>query len=117
MSISPVCRSFPCYLDHRAGEDVSLPCGNVINPDCSSTGWKYNKNQYTEREIVSHGKPIGDAMIGRRLSLESNCSLTVRDVRPEDAGRYMCQQFTVRNGPRQGEVAHVFLVVLTSEYL
>ncbi|XP_038838078.1 uncharacterized protein LOC120035383 [Salvelinus namaycush] len=98
------------------GDDVSLPCNNVVNPDCSSTIWTYNRDASTGTiEEVAYGK-IKVEMTERadRLSLGSDCSLHVSDVRAEDAGLYTCRQFLTETGPPQGEDAHVLLSVLTS---
>ncbi|KAM9502166.1 uncharacterized protein ACWYII_000022 isoform 1-T1 [Salvelinus alpinus] len=99
----------------REGDDVSLPCNNVVYLNCSSTTWIYNRN-------VSTGT-IGEVAFGKikvekteradRLSLGSDCSLNVSDVRAEDAGLYTCRQFLTETGPQQGEDAHVLLSVLT----
>ncbi|XP_038818290.1 uncharacterized protein LOC120019104 [Salvelinus namaycush] len=97
------------------GDDVSLPCNNVVNPDCSSTIWTYNRDASTGTiEEVAYGK-IKVEMIERadRLSLGSDCSLHVSDVRAEDAGLYTCRQFLTETGPPQGEDAHVLLSILT----
>ncbi|XP_071268286.1 uncharacterized protein [Salvelinus alpinus] len=99
----------------REGDDVSLPCNNVVNPDCSSTTWIYNRNG-TAIELVGLGKVIKQPQLNNmadRLSLGSECSLNVSDVRAEDAGLYICQQFLTETGPQQGEDAHVLLSVLT----
>ncbi|XP_038838440.1 uncharacterized protein LOC120036052, partial [Salvelinus namaycush] len=85
----------------REGDDVSLPCNNVVNPDCSSTVWTYNRDVSTGTiEVVEFGK-IKVEMIERadRLSLGSDCSLHVSDVRAEDAGLYTCRQFLISSTP------------------
>ncbi|XP_038838441.1 uncharacterized protein LOC120036053 [Salvelinus namaycush] len=98
------------------GDDVRLLCNNVVNPNCSSTTWIYNRNG-TATELVSLGKVIKQPQLNNmadRLSLGSECSLNVSDVRAEDAGFYTCRQFLTETGPPQGEDAHVLLSVLTS---
>ncbi|XP_038818742.1 uncharacterized protein LOC120019517 [Salvelinus namaycush] len=100
----------------REGDDVRLPCNNVVNPDCSSTTWTYNRGG-TAIELVSLGKVIKQQQLNNmadRLSVRSDCSLHVSDVRAEDAGLYTCRQFLAKTGPRQREDAHVLLSVLTS---
>ncbi|XP_071268296.1 uncharacterized protein [Salvelinus alpinus] len=99
----------------REGDDVSLPCNNVVYPDCSSTTWLCNRD-------VSTGT-IGEVAFGKikvekteradRLSVGSDCSLRVSDVRAEDAGLYTCQQYLTETGPPHGEGAPVHLSVLT----
>ncbi|CAB1339965.1 unnamed protein product, partial [Coregonus sp. 'balchen'] len=92
------------------GGDVSLPCTNVIYPNCSSTIWNYGSI-----EEVGHGRVKKEEQNNRadRLSLGSDCSLHVSDVRAEDAGVYICQQFLTWGGPQHGGDAPVHLSVLT----
>ncbi|XP_071268293.1 uncharacterized protein [Salvelinus alpinus] len=99
----------------RVGDDVSLPCNNVVNPDCSSTTWNDNRDASTGAiEVVAFGKiKVEKTEIADRLSVGSNCSLHVSDVRAEDAGLYTCQQFLTEGGSQQGEDAPVHLSVLT----
>ncbi|XP_038838076.1 uncharacterized protein LOC120035382 isoform X2 [Salvelinus namaycush] len=100
----------------RVGDDVSLPCNNVVNPDCSSTTWLFNRDR-TATERVSLGKVIKQPQLNNmadRLSVGSDCSLRVSDVRAEDAGFYICEQYLTETGLQHGEDAHVLLSILTS---
>ena len=102
----------------RVGDNVSLPCNNVVYPNCSSTTWIYNGNR-TAIELVGLGKVKQQQQlinIADRLSVASNCSLHVSDVRAEDVGLYICRQFLTETGPQHGGDADVDLSVLTSEY-
>ncbi|XP_059374204.1 uncharacterized protein LOC132111050 [Carassius carassius] len=47
-----------------------------------------------------------------RLSLESNCSLNIRNISTEDYGSYSCQQWTGVEGPRLKNDTRVYLHVL-----
>ncbi|XP_038838075.1 uncharacterized protein LOC120035382 isoform X1 [Salvelinus namaycush] len=99
----------------RVGDDVSLPCNNVVNPDCSSTTWLFNRDR-TATERVSLGKVIKQPQLNNmadRLSVGSDCSLRVSDVRAEDAGFYICEQYLTETGLQHGEDAHVLLSILT----
>ena len=73
--------------------DVTLPCRNVVYPNCSSTLWDYT-NSKDAVELVNHGKINRGAATRRarakRLSLDSDCSLHITDVTTEDAGLYTC---------------------------
>uniref|UniRef100_A0A673VWE0 Ig-like domain-containing protein n=1 Tax=Salmo trutta TaxID=8032 RepID=A0A673VWE0_SALTR len=102
----------------RVGDDVSLPCNNVVYPNCSSTTWTYNSvgSTVTIEEVVLGKIKVEKTERADRLSLGSNCSLHVSDVRAEDAGQYICQQYLAKTGPRDGDDAPVHLSVLTSEY-
>ncbi|CAB1339976.1 unnamed protein product, partial [Coregonus sp. 'balchen'] len=91
------------------GGNVSLPCTNVYYPNCSSTTWIYGSI-----EEVSLGR-VKKEKLNRadRLSLGSNCSLNVSNVRAEDAGVYTCRQFLTEGGQQHGGDATVHLSVLT----
>nr|XP_029502339.1 uncharacterized protein LOC115117963 [Oncorhynchus nerka] len=88
----------------RVGDDVSLPCNNVVYPNCSSTTWIYNRDGSTGTiEEVTLGKiKVDQTERAERLSLGSYCSLHVSDVRAEDFGLYICQQFLTETGPKHG---------------
>lgn len=102
----------------RVGDDVSLPCNNVVYLNCSSTSWIYNRagSTVTIDEVVLGKIKVDQPERADRLSLGSDCSLHVSDVRAEDAGVYICRQFLTETGPRHGGDAPVHLSVLTSEY-
>uniref|UniRef100_A0A4W5KA60 Ig-like domain-containing protein n=1 Tax=Hucho hucho TaxID=62062 RepID=A0A4W5KA60_9TELE len=99
----------------RVGDDVSLPCNNVVYPDCSSTTWNFNRAGSTGTiEEVAFGKiKVDKTERAERLSLGSDCSLHVSNVRAEDAGLYTCQQFLTKNGPQHGGDALTRLSVQT----
>ncbi|XP_030637626.1 uncharacterized protein LOC115818401 [Chanos chanos] len=81
------------------GENITLPCKNVIYQDCSSTTWiYYNK---TCIKLVDHGKIRKENTYrADRLSVGSDCSLNIHKVKARDAGLYTCQQF-LHEGARQ----------------
>uniref|UniRef100_A0A3B3RXR5 Ig-like domain-containing protein n=1 Tax=Paramormyrops kingsleyae TaxID=1676925 RepID=A0A3B3RXR5_9TELE len=95
------------------GDNVTLPCKNLLYPGCSSTTW--NSDDWANRatvELVAHGK-IRDPQKHRRLSLLTDCSLHINNVSADDAGQYTCQQFI--NGQKHGNDSRTFLSVLTGE--
>lgn len=97
---------------HKFGDVVTLKCAHVIDyPDCSSTTWLFNRNGTTINE-VKLGKKIENPARGGRLHLGSDCSLTVYDVRAEDAGVYICQQYD-SHGSQYGEDTLIYLSLLT----
>ena len=95
------------------GGNVTLPCSNVVYPNCSSTTW-VSSNPGSTVELFAHGKINPDVATHRakRLSLVSDCSLHITDVTTEDAGLYICQQYLRKGGPQHGEDADVYLFVL-----
>ncbi|XP_064847539.1 uncharacterized protein LOC135557826 isoform X2 [Oncorhynchus masou masou] len=96
----------------RVGDDVSLPCNNVVYPNCSSTTWMYSINgSYGSIRKVTLGESKSDQT--ERLNLGSNCSLHVSDVRAEDVGLYTCRQYLTETGSPHGGDADVDLSVIT----
>ncbi|XP_049445803.1 uncharacterized protein LOC125896888 isoform X2 [Epinephelus fuscoguttatus] len=99
----------------RAGDDVTLPCGNVINSHdkCRGTSWLSSGSLgKTAEELISHGQ-ISNSVIGKakssRLSVTADCSLVIKKVTHDDVGRYSCRQF--RSG-RQVSDSQVDLSVI-----
>ncbi|XP_027128167.1 uncharacterized protein LOC113744078 isoform X2 [Larimichthys crocea] len=81
----------------RVGDEVTLPCGNVIgNQDkCERTDWVFNAPRNRETvELIKNGQ-IGEEAKSKsdRLSVTQNCSLVIKKVTHEDAGIYDCRQF------------------------
>ncbi|XP_062324101.1 uncharacterized protein LOC134025219 [Osmerus eperlanus] len=97
-------------LHQKVGENISLPCNNVVLPGCSSTTWISNSI-----ELVGHGVIKKDSDRAKRLSLGSDCSLMVLNVTTGDSGRYTCRQYPTKGGGQDGEDACVNLSVETNE--
>lgn len=96
------------FVYSRLGGVTLLPCtGLPSNPDCSLISWTFFKGghvRYTEE--VSGGEVRMDSDKSSRLSITSNCSLTIRDLRVDDAGSYVCLQGV-------NSVTDVYLSILT----
>ncbi|KAG8011483.1 hypothetical protein GBF38_006297 [Nibea albiflora] len=102
----------------RVGDDVTLPCGNVMKGQdkCNGTTWIFSRYEgATVMEVVTHGRIrkhfYVDATSGR-LSVTEKCSLLITNVTVEDVGRYTCKQFN-KSGEQQGPDSHVHLSVVT----
>ncbi|XP_041660739.1 uncharacterized protein LOC121521076 isoform X3 [Cheilinus undulatus] len=102
----------------RVGEDVTLPCGNVIKNqlNCNSTSWLYSSGlSVTAEELITHGNISKSNKIAKakseRLRVKEDCSLVIKHVTREDVGRYACRQFTPGE---QASDAFVFLSMITN---
>ncbi|XDV11021.1 hypothetical protein PO909_000084 [Leuciscus waleckii] len=93
-----------------SGENVSLSCNKALS-DCNSTTWTYYDSDSGIVKLIDRGIKNKDTERHERLSLESDCSLNIKNVTGEDYGLYICSKQYV-NGEQQGPVADVFLHVL-----
>ncbi|XP_063758691.1 uncharacterized protein LOC134877200 isoform X2 [Eleginops maclovinus] len=97
------------FLSVRDGDEVTLPCNNVIQDqdECDGTTWLSTGSRV---ELVRHGQ-IGNRAHSDRLRVTETCSLVIKKVTKEDAGRYFCTQ--IRSGEQQGPDSLVDLSVVT----
>jgi len=93
-----------------SGVDVRLSCNKTLS-DCKSTTWIYSNRfrRLAAVELITLGIKK-DTERHERLSLESDCSLNIKNVTEEDYGLYDCLQYV--NGQKQGTDARVYLHVL-----
>ncbi|XP_039512899.1 uncharacterized protein LOC120468250 isoform X2 [Pimephales promelas] len=99
------------HLFISSGVDVSLPCNKHLS-DCKSISWTHS-NSFRDSgrvKLITGGIKNKDTERHERLSLESDCSLNIKNVTGEDYGLYRCRQYV--NGEQQGTDADVFLHVL-----
>ncbi|XP_041935094.1 endochitinase A-like [Alosa sapidissima] len=102
------------------GQNATLPCGNVAQPDCSTTSWIHSDRKATV-ELVQLGKveectdpPNSDeCKRAKRLSLHSGCSLHITEVTTDEAGLYTCQQYGGKDKPKIRNDTSVHLSVLS----
>ncbi|XDV11631.1 hypothetical protein PO909_000519 [Leuciscus waleckii] len=94
-----------------SGENVSLSCNNALSDCKSKTTWSYNRFRHSATvALIELGIKNKDTEKHERLSLESDCSLNIKNVTEEDYGLYNCRQYV--NGQKQGTDAPVYLYVL-----
>ncbi|XP_024147431.2 uncharacterized protein LOC112158356 [Oryzias melastigma] len=79
------------HLYKRVGEDVSFHCGvDRSSNQCSDVQWLYNRDG--QSGTINKAKtPENSPIQASRLSVSRNCSLTIRNINDEDAGRYNCR--------------------------
>ncbi|XP_037305470.2 uncharacterized protein LOC119195009 [Pungitius pungitius] len=101
----------------RAGDDVTLPSNHVNQDRCDGSNWLYSRFGSTVA-LVELGKIKNDSVIPEaktnRMSLTANCSLVIRKVSGEDAGRYTNRDFD-KAGRQQGADGVSELFVITME--
>ncbi|XP_026196673.1 uncharacterized protein LOC113149057, partial [Anabas testudineus] len=104
------------FFTVRDGDDVTLPCGNVIDDQnkCDSTTWIFSGSGNSAAvTLIDHGQIRKDSVKSKsdRLSVTENCSLVIKKVTDEDVGLYTCRQFI--SGRQQGGDSEVDLYVVT----
>ena len=105
------------YIIVRDGDDITLPCKNVIEGQdkCDSTTWMYSRGEGSpEVELITLGNiNVNDK--SDRLSVTADCTLVITSVTFNDVGRYVCNQFDT-SGQQRGPDSVVYPSVVTSEY-
>ncbi|XP_014827900.1 PREDICTED: uncharacterized protein LOC106906943 [Poecilia mexicana] len=78
---------------HTVGDDVVLPCVGPSSSSCRSVIWLYNDIVHSPtKSKVSDGNINQKSVNAARLSLNTDCSLAIKSIIPEDAGRYTCRR-------------------------
>ncbi|XP_005464858.2 uncharacterized protein LOC102075743 isoform X1 [Oreochromis niloticus] len=100
----------------KAGDDVTLPCLNVIDDqkNCDGTTWTFASKNTTAIEVITFGE-IGKKAQTKsdRLSVTANCSLVIKKLTDEDVGFYYCQQYKLGEGKHLVSEFLVDLAVIT----
>ncbi|KAF7650203.1 hypothetical protein LDENG_00129860 [Lucifuga dentata] len=87
------------------------PPPSLVYPNCLSTSWSFsNREKYIP--VVTMGMVVKESGRSSRMSIMSNCSLHIRDLRAEDAGTYFCLQQLTEREP-SNENANIYLSLLT----
>ncbi|KAM6987417.1 uncharacterized protein LKV04_010244 [Tautogolabrus adspersus] len=88
------CEKESQFVYSTVGDKVLLSCTNLITSDCSRISWTFffkgDGVRYTKE--VNQGKVWENSDKASRMSLSSNCSLVLQDLKSEDAGSYVCLQ-------------------------
>ncbi|XP_048831647.1 uncharacterized protein LOC125708126 [Brienomyrus brachyistius] len=97
------------------GQKVTLPCHRT-STKCSTTTWNHNMNGTIE--IVGHGVVRNNLSGNRtkRLTVEPNCSLTILNVTPADAGQYNCRVYNDQE-EYDDSLVHLTVLSITSSQL
>ncbi|XP_051264332.1 uncharacterized protein LOC127367998 [Dicentrarchus labrax] len=101
-------------LSVRVGDGVTLSCDNVIDGQqrCEYTTWLFSASGNTAAvSLFELGRIKNTDSKSDRLNVTENCSLVIKKVTVEDAGRYTCRQFI--SGQQQGPDSQVDLSVIT----
>ncbi|XP_019114712.2 uncharacterized protein LOC109138585 isoform X3 [Larimichthys crocea] len=117
MQATAAAEGLPPSFTVRAGQKVTLPCGNVIDDQqqCNSTTWTFSYSRQTAAvELITLGQ-IGEHAKSKsdRLSVTQKCSLVIKKVTHEDVGRYDCQQWKSRQRQRPDSVVSLSVVTMT----
>nr|XP_029131949.1 uncharacterized protein LOC109977758 [Labrus bergylta] len=99
----------------RVGEDATLSCENVIQGQqkCEYTTWFLDLGNNAAVELVVEGQVKNSGVKSDRLRVTEDCSLVIKKIREEDAGRYLCLQDIP--GRRTDDVTQVDLSVTKSD--
>uniref|UniRef100_A0A8C4GJL9 Immunoglobulin V-set domain-containing protein n=1 Tax=Dicentrarchus labrax TaxID=13489 RepID=A0A8C4GJL9_DICLA len=88
------------------GVSTILPCTKLVSSDCSLIFWTFYKGGQVLYNLVNEGQVNADSDKASRMSITSNCFLSISDLRVEDAGSYVCL--------KQGDaITDVYLSLLT----
>ncbi|XP_045917543.1 uncharacterized protein LOC123978354 isoform X2 [Micropterus dolomieu] len=104
----------------RVGDEVTLPCGNVIQNQekCDGSSWLASRDiGAAVTELITHGKISKNGNFeakSDRLNVTAECFLVIKNVTVEDNGRYTCRQFK-KSGQQHGPDSPVVLSVINME--
>ncbi|XP_038586949.1 uncharacterized protein LOC119912047, partial [Micropterus salmoides] len=108
----------PLSFTVRVGDDVTLPCENVIDSqqECEYTTWLFvGSGSRSTVELVNLGQIVENTKSkSDRLSVTENCSLVIKKVTVDDVGRYDCRQFISGQQISDSHV-HLSVIIMTEE--
>ncbi|XP_026231208.1 uncharacterized protein LOC113172451 [Anabas testudineus] len=100
------CKKDAQFVYSTLGGSALLPCTNLVSPDCALISWTFYKGGDRYIHEVSEGQVVAGLEKSNRMSVTSNCSLHLRDLRVDDVGSYGCVHHV-------DVVTDVYLSVLT----
>lgn len=103
----------------RKGDTVDLPCKKRLSPISESVRWYFTAsagNRFKLYTLENYKPQFGPAMEHDRIKMSLNSSLSIRDVRAEDAGVYECCFYSNKSKPCD-TVKSVSLFVLQSKFV
>ncbi|XP_014832406.1 PREDICTED: uncharacterized protein LOC106911623 isoform X2 [Poecilia mexicana] len=99
------------FLTVRVGDEVTLPCRNVIctRNQCDGITWMFSDKRSST--LFENGQ-ISEAAAAKsdRLKVTSGCSLVMKNVSVEDVGLYTYRQFV--NGQQESDDVNIYLSVI-----
>ncbi|XP_035851585.1 uncharacterized protein LOC118493890 isoform X2 [Sander lucioperca] len=107
-------RQFLLSSTVRDGDEVTLSCENVRDDqnNCDGTTWSFSDLNSTVELVILGQIGVNAKAKSDRLSVKEKCSLVIKNVTEEDAGRYFCQQYN-KTEQKQGQDSQVYLSVVT----
>ncbi|CAJ1077865.1 uncharacterized protein LOC119476890 [Xyrichtys novacula] len=80
---------------YQPGQDVILPCGPYSSrgPQCSNIRWLYNRDSSETKNVVSNGKVDRRSQRAAQLSVNTDCSLVIRQTTAGDVGFFTCRPY------------------------
>nr|XP_040017030.1 uncharacterized protein LOC120808277 isoform X4 [Gasterosteus aculeatus aculeatus] len=97
----------------RDEDEVTFPCESVIHDQkkCNSTTWLFSTSGSTVALFELGKFKEGANNRSDRLNVTEECSLVIKKVKGQDAGRYICRQFESGEGSQVGDVVYQLSVV------
>ncbi|CAI5684504.1 unnamed protein product [Oreochromis niloticus] len=104
----------------RVGDEVTLPCQNVIvgQPECGRTDWTFKRLNVAESVRLIHLGLIEEKHKYKsdRLSVTANCSLVIKNITVHDAGQYTCTRDTSQDQQHCGKSCSSLSVINMTEH-
>lgn len=77
----------------RIGANLDLPCASLLLSDCSPVSWTFFISGGSWKPVeIRRSQAEADSHKSKRVSITSNCSLSLRNLQEENVGSYSCFQ-------------------------